>query len=682
MNRLPQKTASEEKITFSPLPFSSPQNKRWKILTLSLGLALLVALIFGQTLGHGFVNYDDDLYVYENSHVLHGLTLSNMAWAFVHSHAANWHPLTWLSHMLDVELYGLNPSGHHLTSVLFHALNAVLLFWLLRQLTDSLWPSFFAAAFFAVHPLRVESVAWIAERKDVLSGFFFLLTLLAYVRYARLPWSPWRYALVFFLFAAGLMAKPMLVTLPLILLLLDFWPLHRLAPKKSESAFHWKSFALSRRTILEKIPLLILVLGSCVATLLAQQEAIRSFTDYSLGLRMANAANSYFVYLKQTVYPVELAIFYPYSAKYLHPANVSFAVFVLIFLSSAVWALRRQYPFLIIGWAWYLLTLVPVIGIVQVGSQAHANRYTYLPQIGLVMAFVWLAAHLKNAWFGGRWKQGIVALAILLIFSCLAYRETSQWSSNENLWRRTLAHTSPNAIAHNNLGMLLIESGKVDESLAHFQRAVEIDPKDPKALVNFGSVLPLVGRNQEAISAYQKALKINPLDQVTYFNLGLSLAMEGREEEAIAAYQKALEIDSAFKEAYGNLGILYSQKGDISQAFSCYLKALEIDPQFVLALNNLAWILAAHPESVFRNGPQAVAHAEKANLLSGSKNPEILKTLAAAYAETGRFAEAIRTARAAIALTQVHGASTILQKQLALYQQGHPWREPRASAGK
>jgi tetratricopeptide (TPR) repeat protein len=655
--------------------FNPPRRRPWITASIGIGLMLTVWAVFGKTSHHEFINYDDPRYVYENPSVLQGLTWQGIRWAFIHSHAANWHPLTWLSHMLDVELFGLWPGGHHLTSVLFHALNAVLLFWLLHQLTGSLWPSAFAAAFFAVHPLRVESVAWIAERKDVLSGFFFLLTLLAYVRYARLPWSPWRYALVFFLFAAGLMAKPMLVTLPLILLLLDFWPLNRLAPAKSQPAFRWKSFALSRRVLLEKIPLLALVLGSCIATILAQEKAIQNFAQYSLGLRMANAANSYMTYFKQMVCPVELAIFYPYSAKYLHPANILCAVFLLLLLFGVTWALRRRYPFLIVGWWWYFIMLIPVIGIVQVGSQAHADRYTYLPHIGLIIAFVWLAVPKKDAFPSYPWKRSM-ALVILLLFSRLAYLEASQWKNSETLWRRALAHTPPNVIVHTNLGMLLIESGRVDESLHHFQQAAEIDPSYSEALINYGSVLPLVGRGKEAIFVCQKALEINPRSIAAYFNMGIALTTEGREEDAIAAYQAALEVDPRFKEAYGNLGVLFFKKGNIPQAVSCYQKALEIDPQFVLALNNLAWVLATHPEPLYRNGFQAVKHAEKADQLSGGKNPVILKTLAAAYAETGQFSNAIRIAEAAIARTQPADPSTTnLRDQLAFYQKNQPWRE-------
>jgi tetratricopeptide (TPR) repeat protein len=640
-----------------------------KILILSFGLAILVAGIFGQTFHHDFVNYDDPLYVYENPRVLGGLTPFNVAWSFTSSYATNWHPLTWLSHMLDVELYGLNPSGHHLTSVLFHALNAVLLFWLLRQLTGSLGPSFFAAAFFAVHPLRVESVAWIAERKDVLSGFFFLLTLLAYVRYARLPWSPWRYALVFFLFAAGLMAKPMLVTLPLILLLLDFWPLRRLAPAKSEPAFRWKSFALSRRTILEKIPLLILVLGSCVATLLAQQEAVVSLANIPLAQRLANALVSCGVYLRQMVVPVDLAVLYPIPLKGVSFLPAFLSALGLLAISGATWFHRRRYPYLLIGWLWYLIMLIPVLGVVQVGIQAHADRYTYLPHVGLFLGFVGLVADATGASLHRSRILAGAATLLLGILAFLAHAQTSRWRNSFSLWNHALSSTTQNAVAHNNLAVTFLNANRTPEAFTHYWEALKIQPyyadalsglgsafeqsgnlekarlcylqaldTDPRHVVarqNLGLILSRMGRIAEAVAEYEKALEICPDSAEIHYNVANALVESGQADEAIARYQKALDIDPRHTGAWYNLGQLFQNQKKWEEAVEAFRHVLKINPHDAEAYNALG--------SVFHQigqGEQALAAYEKAVNLR-PHYAEAHNNLAVLFSQIGRSSEAI-----------------------------------------
>jgi hypothetical protein len=357
---------------------TSKKKTAWPVIVACIFLAAIIWLVFGQTLGHEFINFDDDAYVYENPTVAGGFTLQGIPWAFTRVHASNWHPLTWISHMLDCQLYGLNPGGHHLTSVLLHAITAIALFLILRQMTGSLWRSVFVAALFAIHPLRVESVAWVAERKDVLSGLFFVLTIGAYARYARLPRSPLRYGLVLLLFALGLMSKPMLVTLPFVLLLLDYWPLNRVRNGSENNLRTW------RYLIVEKLPLFCLAAASCLATLFAQTIAIRPLTHISLPLRLGNAVIAVAVYLRQMFWPTDLVVFYPFSALDVTAVATVLSVVLLGGISTAVFVLRRH-RYLVTGWLWYLVMLGPVIGILQVGSQAHADRYTYLPQIGLYL---------------------------------------------------------------------------------------------------------------------------------------------------------------------------------------------------------------------------------------------------------------------------------------------------------
>ena len=351
-------------------------------------LLLAVALVFGQTVRHDFVNYDDNAYVYENPQVAGGLTAHGIAWAFTSFHVSNWHPLTWLSHMLDCQFYGLHAGGHHLTNVLLHAATAILLFLVLRRMTGDLWPSAFVAAVFAIHPLRAESVAWVAERKDVLSGLFFMLTLGAYAGYARRPFSLGRYLTVVLLFALGLMAKPMLVTLPFVLLLLDYWPLGRIGPHRRTGI---SSF---RRVVVEKIPLLALTAASCVATVIAQGTAVIAIDVIPLPSRIANALVSYVAYMGQLFYPAGLAVLYPHPEGGLPIWKVAASSLVLAGISAAALVWRRRFPYLFVGWFWYVGMLVPVIGLVQVGLHAMADRYTYLPQIGLCIAVTWGVAQL------------------------------------------------------------------------------------------------------------------------------------------------------------------------------------------------------------------------------------------------------------------------------------------------
>ena len=425
------------------------------VLGVCIFLAAITWLVFGQTLRHEFVNYDDDEYVFKNAQVARGLTLEGIVWAFTHVHSANWHPLTWISHMLDCQFYGLNPGGHHLTNVLLHAATAILLFLVLRQMTGTFWRSAFVAAVFAIHPLRVESVAWVAERKDVLSGLFFMLTIGAYVRYARAPWSPLRYGLVVLLFALGLMCKPMLVTMPFVLLLLDYWPLNRFATLQGQA----EHTNIRRRLILEKLPLLGLGLASCVVTLFAQRDSMAPVAKISLPLRLGNAVVAYVDYLREMFWPADLAVLYPWEEARLGVSNTVGAIVLLAGISAGVFVLRRR-RYLVTGWLWYLVMLGPVIGILQVGNQARADRYTYLPQIGLYLLLTWGAADLCARW---RYRRLLLAslsgiILVALIFSARA--QASYWQDSETLWSHALACTTDNIIAEGNLGQACYAKGK------------------------------------------------------------------------------------------------------------------------------------------------------------------------------------------------------------------------------
>src|SRR5437588_1720717 len=368
---------------------------RWPLIGISIFLVAITWAVFGQTVGHQFINYDDPRYVLDNAHVRAGLTWRGIAWAFTHVHSQNWHPLTTMSHMLDCQLFGVNPGAHHLVNVFFHSIAAVLLFVLLAQITNSIWASAFVAAVFAIHPLRVESVAWIAERKDVLSGVFFMLTLLAYFRWTRKQ-TVGRYLAMSILFACGLMSKPMLITTPIILLLLDYWPLNR--SQKSEVRSQKSSNPPWTKLVVEKVPLFVLSIGSCFATLWAQNFALGSTQFLPLQWRITNALFSYFEYVRQMFWPVDLIPFYVHPENRLELWRLLVAAVVLIALTAIAFIRRRKNPYLIVGWLWYLVMLIPVIGIVQVGLQGHADRYTYLPQVGLDIALVWLIWDLTKSW--------------------------------------------------------------------------------------------------------------------------------------------------------------------------------------------------------------------------------------------------------------------------------------------
>ena len=652
---------------------------RWRAPAVCLVLAAITFAVFGQTAGFSFVNYDDDKYVYENLVVAKGLTLKGALWALIYGGIGHWHPLTWLTHMADCQAYGLWAGGHHLTNVALHAVAAVLLFLALREMTGNLWRCAFVAAVFAIHPLRVESVAWIAERKDVLSGVFFMLTLWAYGRYARQP-SRGRYVAVALWYGLGLLCKDMLMTLPFVLLLLDWWPLDRMTLDGADGGKVGAArlVALFGGLVREKIPLFLLSVGSCLASFLVPEKVLDSDRLPFLE-RMGNAVVSYGVYLWQMVFPAGLAIPYLNAANGQPLWKVGAAFVLLAVISISVVACRKERPYLLVGWLWYLGMLVPAIGFVQISYYAHADRYTYLPGIGLVLAGTWAVGDWSAGWQHRRAVLGGLMAAVIGVLMVCAWKQTAYWKNSEILWTHMLACTTDNYVAHNGLGKVLLEKGNVQEAITHFQKALAINPDDAKAHNNLGAALRQEERLDEAITQYQNALQINPDYVDAHNNLGSALRQKGRVDEAITQYREALQINPDYADAHYNLGNAFLQKGNAGEAIAQFQQALEVKPTQPAALNNLAWLLAACPEASLRNGAKAVELAQQANELVGGTNPIFLHTLAAAFAEAGRFSEAVETARHALRLAGEQsntGLAGQLQLEMKLYEAGIPYHFP------
>jgi Flp pilus assembly protein TadD len=605
------------------------------ILAVCAGLALITWLVFGQVLAHQFVNYDDEFYIYENARIMSGLSWQNVWWAFTHTVCFNWHPLTVISHMFDCQLYGLRPAGHHFTSVLFHSIAVILLFLALRQMTGALWKSAFVAAVFAVHPLHVESVAWVSERKDTLSAVLFVLTLAAYTHYVQRR-SLTAYFLVLLLFALGLMAKPMLVTLPFLLLLLDWWPLRRLsASPKSANTPKILPRPTAGRLFLEKIPLFFLSAASCFATVVAQKSVIYRFDQLSLMERAGNAALATMTYLRQTVSPIGLSVFYPHPGHNLSVSQIDAALLLLGIITVAAFIFRRAHPYCLVGWCWFTGMLIPVIGIVQVGDQSHADRYTYLPQIGLVMAVTWLAEDIALAWRNRITIFSVAAAVILATSMTLSWKQATVWRDSRSLWLHALAVNPRNDTAHNALAAVALRENQVDEAIFHARNALEIRPDSPDAHNQLGQAFLSKRRDAEARAEFQRVIAISPNRPRVHYNLGTLLLAAGEFDDALAQFQEEIKIQPAFVEAYANLGTALVRKGELDEALAYFQKAMELDPYRPKLHYNIALILRGRGQR-----DEAAFHLQK-ELQINPANAEAHSDLGVVWLEEGRVNEAI-----------------------------------------
>jgi tetratricopeptide (TPR) repeat protein len=542
-------------------------------------LALVTFALYWPVVGFEFNNYDDAQYITDNSQIHSGLTGENILWAFTTGRASNWHPLTWLSHMLDCQLYGLNPAGHHFTNLLFHVANTLLLFGLLRRMTSAVWRAAFVAALFALHPMHVESVAWVAERKDVLSAFFGLLTLWAWLSYIRSP-SPRRYALTLLLFALALMSKPMLVTLPLLMLLLDFWPLRR--AQSCKPLFGYEPL------VVEKVPFFVLTLISCIVTFLVQKAggAVVLTNAISSEKRAANAVVSYLRYVLKLLWPQNMAVIYPYPA-HLPSWQVAGAALVLIAITVIALRAAQRRPYLIIGWLWFIIALVPVIGLVQVGVQSIADRYTYLPAIGLFVMIAWAATEQLAAWPPAKMLLASAAGLVLAACFLVSMHQLPYWHDSVKLFSHAIEVTTDNAVAHCNLGQALAAAGKPEEARDEYTKALKIDPTYVSAMVSMSSYYNLHGNYDEAISCLNAALNIRPDSDQAHYNLALAYSGQGKTAQAIAEYRATLQINPHHDKALVNLGATLAQQGDLTNAIALYQRALEIAPDNPYAHNAL-----------------------------------------------------------------------------------------------
>jgi Flp pilus assembly protein TadD len=764
--------------------------KKYQFPIVCLFLAIITLLCYWPATHDAFVILDDNHYISDNPHVTTGLSWSNAAWAFTTDYFCNWHPLTWISFMIDFQFYGANAGGFHLTNVILHVANTLLLFLLLQAMTGRFWPSAMVAALFAWHPLHVESVAWVSERKDVLSAFFWITTIMIYVKYVEVcraikdetrsesQVASKRIRIFFYLltllsFVLGLMSKPMLVTLPCVLLLLDYWPL-----KRTSIALEFSS---SSKLVVEKVPFFALALGASVVTYIVQKAggAVAPLETNPLGDRVANALISYVRYIGKTFWPVDLSVRYAYPSHW--PLGLVAGAAGLLMVLTLFFVVRAaRQPFLLVGWLWFVGTLVPVIGLVQVGAQSMADRYTYIPSIGLFVLLVWGLDELAASW---KFKQAVLAgtgAAVLAACLLCTHLQLRCWQDSETLFRQALTSDPDNYLAMDGLGKALEDKGRTEEALASYSKAVSLQPNFSDGQYNLGTLLMVLGRMEEAVEHLKAAIAINPRSAEAHNNLGrafinlgkldeaaVQLArvlelkpkdpaaynylasvrlMQSRLDEAMVLLDKALELDPGFAEARRNLGVALIQKGntngalaqfsravqlmpgnaelhfnlglalfdenqaaaaatqfneavrlnardsrfhyrlaralarlkEFSDAISEYRVTLRLSPDFPEALNDLAWLLACAPDNELRSGLDAVNLSEKACALTRYTEPNMLLTLAAAYAEAGRFSDAVETAKKSRDLAHTIGEQVTEQKaqdSLKLFEVGRPCRE-------
>ncbi|HEY5234120.1 MAG TPA: tetratricopeptide repeat protein [Verrucomicrobiae bacterium] len=644
---------------------------------IALLLALGTLVVFLPAGRFGFVNYDDPDYVTENNFVKNGLNWTDIRWAFSTFHASNWHPLTWLSLMTDGTLFGLNAGVMHLVNVLFHAVNAALLFILLSRLTQKTWPSAFVAALFAWHPLHVESVAWISEHKDVLSTFFALLSLLGYAEFVmenrRRGW--W---LALFFFALALLAKPMVVTLPFVLLLLDFWPLNRVASSKlkvESPAFRSLQPSAFGPLLFEKTPFFLLSVAASIVTCLAQRGAMASLEKVALPLRLENLPVAYAGYLLKIFWPVNLAFFYPLTAPAF--STIAAAMVFLLAISIFCWRTRRLFPYVTVGWLWFLGTLVPVIGIVQVGEQAMADRYSYFPAIGIFIIVAFgvrdMAARFPSA------KPALAAAAILILAGCVLAtgNQLSYWKTDETLFAHAVDVTKNNEIAHINLGVVYEKQGRGAEAMNEYQQALEINPHRANNYNNIGDLLDKAGEPAKALAEYQTALQLNPDAVEVHLNLGGVLVELKQFDEAAKHLRLAAKLKPDDARPHFEMAKALLKQGRDAGAVDEFQQALRLDPDNVRILAFTARVLAADENAALRDGRTALVLATRANTLSDNSQPAAIDALGMACAETGDYANAQICAQKVLDLASAMQIKDTgpMRTRLELYQEHKPWRE-------
>jgi protein O-mannosyl-transferase len=674
-----------------------------------LGLIAGTLLVYWQVHKFGFVYYDDDTYVFNNRHVLEGLSIPSVTWALTSGYGSNWHPLTWLSLMLDSQLSGGNPGWMHIVNVFLHIANALLLFELFRRLTVALWRSAFVAAVFALHPTHVESVAWIAERKDVLSTLFMLLSIASYAWYVKGA-SKGRYALALLLFVSGIMTKPMVVTLPFLLLLLDYWPLGRMTGQKGNS----QTMSL-RKLVVEKIPFFAISAVSCVVTYLVQRSggSVLDFESLAFSDRMANALVSYARYIGKIFLPVDMAVFYPFVRGGAWWGAV-LSLVLLVLVTFAVIRYGRQQKYLPVGWFWFVGTLVPVIGLVQAGGQAMADRYTYIPYIGLSIVIAWTVPRLMPA---VRMRTIALSFAVALALAAMGYMawlQAGYWKDSLTLFTHAVVVTRDNSIAFNNRAAAYYDMGLYEDSIADCQSAIAINPRYAAAYKNLGFAYGKLGRWQDSITQLRHALALRPeyaevenyigyaygmLGQWTqaeesfaratlarkdydeaWYNLGTAHQRLGYDKEAEQAFLQAIKLNRHYAEAWNSLASVYTAQNRLPEAVDAHTKAIEADPAYAEAYNNLAWLIATRPEIPGRDTRRAIDLAARACELTLQHSPVIMGTLAAAYASAGQYQDAVSTAEKAIELATKAGqpqTAAIVRYHLSFYKQGKPYTETR-----
>jgi len=660
-----------------PAPAGPASLPRVRIPLLALALVALTAAVYAPVRGHDFVDLDDPALVTRNPNLPGGLTAAKVARAFAEPYHANWTPLATLSLQLDYALHGLEPAGYHVANAALHAAAALLLFLALARMTGSPGPSAFVAAVFALHPLHVESVAWVSERRDVLSGFFFGLTLLAYARHAERP-SALRLAAATAAGVLGLLSKPMLVTLPAVLLLLDYWPLGRLS--SPERALDGKQV---RRALAEKLPLVAAVLALAWITFAVQGEG-GARRELPLDLRVANALCSYALYLRDALWPAHLAVFYPLPLGDVPRGAALASLLLLAGVTAAALRGARTRPYLAVGWLWFVGMLVPVIGLVPVGMQSRADRYTYLPLVGLALMAAFGAADLAGT---SRRRRAVAAAAGVAATAAMALASAAQvrtWRDTESLFRHATAAVDDNWFAHHRLGAELRRRGRLDEALEEYTAALRIEPGFGAAQLEYASMLEEGGDTAAAVEHYQRGLAVDPDHGVAQRQLGLLLLAEGRVEEARPHLARALALGEATGPVHLGLAAAAAAAGRPEEAVAHNREALRLAPDLLSAANNLAWILATHPSPEIRDPEEAVRIAEDASRRAGGTHPGLLDTLAASYAAAGRYDEAVatatRAAERAAALGQEQRAAEI-RARIARFRAGRPFVDDAAAEG-